>query len=98
MSEQIVFFLYTRSFRDENFLPKYNDRALTDEMVRSRIANTSYNPRRRRARSNAADFGSKRDELARHFMYTSSQQASYDDVPWGLFSFLPLSPSSFFFV
>ena len=25
----------------------------------------------------------KRDELARHFMYTSVQQAAFDEVPWG---------------
>ena len=25
----------------------------------------------------------KRDELARHFTYTSVQQAAYDEVPWG---------------
>ncbi len=27
----------------------------------------------------------KRDELARRFMYTSIQQAAFDEVPWGLF-------------
>lgn len=26
---------------------------------------------------------SRRDELARQYMYTSVQQASYSDVPWG---------------
>jgi hypothetical protein len=25
----------------------------------------------------------KIDELARHYMYTSAQQASFDEVPWG---------------
>lgn len=65
-------------------------------MVRSRIANTSYNPLRRRARSNVSDLTTKRDELARHYMYTSSQQASYDDVPWGSIHRFRLSSSSIF--
>ena len=30
----------------------------------------------------------KRDEMARRFMYTSTQQAAYDEVPWGWFKCL----------
>jgi hypothetical protein len=32
----------------------------------------------------------KRDELARHFMYTSVQQAAFDEIPWGLLKFSSL--------
>lgn len=30
----------------------------------------------------------KRDELARRFMYTSVQQAAFDEIPWGLFNLI----------
>ena len=33
---------------------------------------------------------SKRDELARQFMYTSVQQAAFDEIPWGIYPFTKL--------
>lgn len=37
-----------------------------------------------RPNSRTIDEELKRDELARHFMYTSAQQAAYDEVNWGI--------------
>lgn len=38
-----------------------------------------------RAHSRTVDEEMKRDELARRFMYTSTQQAAFDEVNWGIF-------------
>lgn len=42
-----------------------------------------------RAHSRTVNEELKRDELARHFMYTSTQQAAFDEVTWGIVLFLP---------
>ncbi|CAF1580744.1 unnamed protein product [Rotaria magnacalcarata] len=39
----------------------------------------TYNPNKQQLSVNEQ---LKRDEIARHYMYTSSQQAAYDEVPW----------------
>ncbi len=40
----------------------------------------------------------KRDELARRFMYTSVQQAAFDELPWGLFKLILIFFDSEFFI
>jgi hypothetical protein len=42
----------------------------------------TYNPSKQQQ---SVSDQTRRDELARHFMYTSVQQAAFDEVPWGLF-------------
>lgn len=40
----------------------------------------------------------KTDELARHYMYTSAQQAASDEVAWGKMLVIPFSPSKMIFL
>lgn len=54
----------------------------------------TYNPSGQQQQQSVSD-QLKRDELARHFMYTSVQQAAFDEIPWGLLKCISLR--NFFF-
>ena len=75
-----------RSFLDLGTLNPEEDCRQAEKYLRSQgrstaPASSTYVPRNHQ---HSVDDEMKRDALARRFMYTSTQQAAYDEVPWGM--------------
>ena len=78
-----ILFTSFQTFLFSGTLNPDEDCKQAENYLRSRLSsqpNLTYNPRKQqRLKMDQI----KRDELARHYMYTSVQQAAFDEVPWG---------------